>query len=1242
MRKTLYAMVGLLALGLWALPALAEDIDLPKAHEPIPLENRAGRLGAMSRGGEAAFKGTLSGTLIKQAQATTSWFLYPGACNQRNNPGTYGAWAPYLAGPVADSMNAPTSPPGYNVLTQNHGYFLEDQSLKERLWHISNGSGTIGLPAGLPIDGANSLWCGKTDNNWVVKSGYPNLTFQILYFDTDKSAAGGGAARAGAFALDWTMNLSTEFNYDYMYIIAGVGATPPMKDPICNSRAILDKVISAGSDPGGELLATFTGSQNANSALTYTPGVGSPVVHGLAAGAPVTVTVSLGPIPATRRAIYFLFVADCLFSSEDGLWPEGHGAWLDLVNTSDQGFLYDDQTTAGGTDGCSGDVLVGTPGNPLISARVAPGVGTLWQIAAGSTLPTGDFCSPQKGLTADIEFLGGDGTSKLTIANTFASVKTCTFGIPTGTASVLTLWGEYLDLPRQSGYVQYAEYRVRKLPDDWGNWQNSAGSSSVRTGALQAWTRDGDELANATQADSIQIRYNMQCINFFAVDHVNCQPVTYGVLYDDFRLQILTGVPAPVFSVFVGQVPQSNFVDGTDGTVGCSAGQLAAAQCWPGGRGSNLAGLISVHDNVNGPLGDSIVVNMLTGLVKNGMGINWHNGFDKTVSAGLTIAHVNTVTYNPAFDVPRIIFRLFDPATLTWSPWDSSELDADAAQPDGAGSFIVINSSFRYNWPPRDKVAAAASLPGGFSLGPYPGGARTLYSQLAFLPKGCRMQYYYKAVDINGGVSYQFSSDALGLEVEDLPLTPGNPPTNPASGPVAPDIIEMDILPRVYPAGAGGTLLAGKSDTPILNLDGNYTSWSNGFDPVTQALRAMGVRADRYRFLQGLGEGNNIGGHELPGQRQDRLSNYFPNIGEYNILTKLANQYKIMIQSSHLRSSTIYEEQDAILLHNWWMTDTGLDGGDRCILGTGDDMFNALLNASLSFPQHTQQVSLAQDVFGVASVIGAWTGANTNQYPTITDNFAGIPYPIDGGCPNPNRFDGFTAGGSADITVAATYPGGVTELAGVARSTETDALGSTDNDRGKALAYGFSIQFIRTAGIPTTAANYVHTGVENRMRVMYKFLTSCRGARTPLQTGLCWPCPSSFAEITSNWAGASGFNTAVNGPLYPIQDNTQATGVELVEAPKVNRLEGAFPNPFNPETAIRFSAATTGKVTIRVFDVAGRVVNTLTKNVTETGINELRWNGKAQDGRALASGVYFYKIRFANGQESEAKMTMLK
>ena len=132
--------------------------------------------------------------------------------------------------------------------------------------------------------------------------------------------------------------------------------------------------------------------------------------------------------------------------------------------------------------------------------------------------------------------------------------------------------------------------------------------------------------------------------------------------------------------------------------------------------------------------------------------------------------------------------------------------------------------------------------------------------------------------------------------------------------------------------------------------------------------------------------------------------------------------------------------------------------------------------------------------------------------------------------------------------------------------------------------------------------------------------------------------------MATNWSGKAGFNTATYGTLLPIQtvDPATVTGVGTAEAPKVNRLEGNFPNPFNPETAIRFSAAAPGKVTIRIFDVAGRLVNTLAKNVTEAGLNEIRWNGKSTDGRTMASGLYFYRIRFANGQESEAKMAMLK
>ena len=163
--------------------------------------------------------------------------------------------------------------------------------------------------------------------------------------------------------------------------------------------------------------------------------------------------------------------------------------------------------------------------------------------------------------------------------------------------------------------------------------------------------------------------------------------------------------------------------------------------------------------------------------------------------------------------------------------------------------------------------------------------------------------------------------------------------------------------------------------------------------------------------------------------------------------------------------------------------------------------------------------------------------------------------------------------------------------------------------------------------------------------MMYKFLTSCRGPRSgaPADTAKCWPCPTD-ANMTGNWAALAGFQTGQYGPLYGIQDNSTATGVEVSDvsgAPRVNKLDGNFPNPFNPQTTIRFSSASAGKVTIRIFNVGGQLVRTLSTKA-ESGANEVRWNGRRDDGASLASGVYFYKVKFADGSESGSRMALVK
>ncbi|HEU4724343.1 MAG TPA: T9SS type A sorting domain-containing protein, partial [Candidatus Eisenbacteria bacterium] len=84
------------------------------------------------------------------------------------------------------------------------------------------------------------------------------------------------------------------------------------------------------------------------------------------------------------------------------------------------------------------------------------------------------------------------------------------------------------------------------------------------------------------------------------------------------------------------------------------------------------------------------------------------------------------------------------------------------------------------------------------------------------------------------------------------------------------------------------------------------------------------------------------------------------------------------------------------------------------------------------------------------------------------------------------------------------------------------------------------------------------------------------------------------------------------------------------------------PNPLNPEGTLRFTAKSPGAVTIRLFDVNGRLVRSLwNARATAPGPQEVRIDGKDGSGRTLRSGVYFYRIDGADLNET-GRFTILK
>lgn len=106
-----------------------------------------------------------------------------------------------------------------------------------------------------------------------------------------------------------------------------------------------------------------------------------------------------------------------------------------------------------------------------------------------------------------------------------------------------------------------------------------------------------------------------------------------------------------------------------------------------------------------------------------------------------------------------------------------------------------------------------------------------------------------------------------------------------------------------------------------------------------------------------------------------------------------------------------------------------------------------------------------------------------------------------------------------------------------------------------------------------------------------------------------------------------------------------ATAVEGEPSPSpvmADVLHQNAPNPFNPETMIRYSVAQPGRAAIRVYGVGGALVRTLVDKLHTSGAYTVRWDGRDDNGRRLASGVYFYKLETASGATEAKKLIMLK
>ena len=103
--------------------------------------------------------------------------------------------------------------------------------------------------------------------------------------------------------------------------------------------------------------------------------------------------------------------------------------------------------------------------------------------------------------------------------------------------------------------------------------------------------------------------------------------------------------------------------------------------------------------------------------------------------------------------------------------------------------------------------------------------------------------------------------------------------------------------------------------------------------------------------------------------------------------------------------------------------------------------------------------------------------------------------------------------------------------------------------------------------------------------------------------------------------------------------------VEIREGDGVPRVAASLaprPNPFNPRVVLPFDVPPEGApVTIRIFDISGRVVRSLANGRFPSGQYQISWDGRQADGSRLGSGVYFARLEIG-GSTFVQKITMLK
>ncbi len=115
--------------------------------------------------------------------------------------------------------------------------------------------------------------------------------------------------------------------------------------------------------------------------------------------------------------------------------------------------------------------------------------------------------------------------------------------------------------------------------------------------------------------------------------------------------------------------------------------------------------------------------------------------------------------------------------------------------------------------------------------------------------------------------------------------------------------------------------------------------------------------------------------------------------------------------------------------------------------------------------------------------------------------------------------------------------------------------------------------------------------------------------------------------------------TVVDMGAYPFTQNEEAT-VQITDVTEFT-LAGNYPNPFNLETVFHYTLRHNAPVELVIFTVAGQRLATPVNQFQPAGRHQVNWRGVDYQGKALASGIYLYRLT-AGEYQATGKITLVK